>query len=410
MIRQNKIVILGAGKIGRSFIGQLFSQGGYEVVFIDVNKRLIDELNRRKEYRVVIKSDEDKVGEITVTNIRGVWADDGPVVSREIATAGIVAVSVGQQALLQVLPTLGESLLARYDLDKRAALDIIIAENMRNSDTFFREGLKEVLPSWYPLDRLVGLIETSIGKMVPIMMKMDSEEDALQVFAEPFNTLILDRKGFKNPIPAVTGLSPKDNIKAWVDRKIFIHNLGHAAAAYLGYLHNPGFVFIHEALALPQVNNGVRNTMLQSAEILIKKYPGEFSLEELTEHIDDLLLRFRNRALGDTIFRVGRDLIRKLGPEDRFAVPIKTAIELKLPYDKILNALVYGFHFRATDEGGKMLPQDMEFASQFKNGIIHVMTEICGFDTVRYGHVHGEAMAIEGFLGSDYMGHKTRMI
>ena len=44
----NKLVLFGAGKIGRSFIGQLFSRGGYEVVFIDVFKPVIDELNLRR--------------------------------------------------------------------------------------------------------------------------------------------------------------------------------------------------------------------------------------------------------------------------------------------------------------------------------------------------------------------------
>jgi mannitol-1-phosphate 5-dehydrogenase len=48
--------LFGAGKIGRSFIGQLFSRGGYEVVFVDVFKPLIDEINRRHEYNVVIKA------------------------------------------------------------------------------------------------------------------------------------------------------------------------------------------------------------------------------------------------------------------------------------------------------------------------------------------------------------------
>ena len=38
----NKLISFSAGKIGRSFIGQLFSRGGYEVVFIDVVKPIID--------------------------------------------------------------------------------------------------------------------------------------------------------------------------------------------------------------------------------------------------------------------------------------------------------------------------------------------------------------------------------
>jgi mannitol-1-phosphate 5-dehydrogenase len=67
-IQQNKIVIFGAGKIGRSFIGQLFSRGGFEVVFVDVCKPVISELNHRGNYKVIIKSDTEEV--ITVSNVR----------------------------------------------------------------------------------------------------------------------------------------------------------------------------------------------------------------------------------------------------------------------------------------------------------------------------------------------------
>ena len=43
---------------------------------------------------------------------------------------------------------------------------------------------------------------------------------------------------FVDAIPGIQGIAPKKNIKAWVDRKLFIHNLGHAIAAYFGnYLH-----------------------------------------------------------------------------------------------------------------------------------------------------------------------------
>ena len=97
----NKLVLFGAGKIGRSFIGQLFSRGGYEVVFIDVFKPVIDELNIRHSYRVVVKDANESV--ILVNNVRGVFGGDEDQVIREIATSRIVAVSVGLHGLKAIM-------------------------------------------------------------------------------------------------------------------------------------------------------------------------------------------------------------------------------------------------------------------------------------------------------------------
>lgn len=375
-----KLVLFGAGKIGRSFIGQLFSLGGYEVVFIDVFQTVIDELNLRGKYNVVIKGDKESV--INIKNVRGVYSGDVVKVIEEIATARIVAVSVGLNGLKAVIPLIAKGLTKRYETVGAAPLDIIIAENLRNAAEFMSDALRDNLPLGFPLDDRVGLIETSIGKMVPIMLKKDMEADILQVFAEPYNTLILDKLAFKNQIPEIEGLAPKENMKAWVDRKLFIHNLGHATTAYLGYLAHPTATFLYEVLSDSQLKDKVRQTMLQAADILLEKYPDEFTLESLTSHIDDLLSRFQNKSLGDTLFRVGCDLPRKLGAEDRIAGAIHLAKALNLPFNLILSALICGCHFRATDEEGNLLPSDREFFLLYEKGITAVLTTICGFDEV----------------------------
>lgn len=393
---QKKFVLFGAGKIGRSFIGQLFSKGGYEVVFIDISQSVIAELNLRRNYNVVIKGERsDEV--INVQNVRGVFADDTESVIAEITTADIAAVSVGLYGLKSIMPVIAKGLISRFE-HTETPLDIIIAENLRNSAEFIREELSTYLPNGYPLAERVGLIETSIGKMVPIMSKKDMEADILQVFAEPYNTLILDKNAFKNPIPQIEGLDPKKNIKAWVDRKLFIHNLGHAAAAYLGFLAHPEYTLLYEVLSDSQLKEKIRNTMLQAADLLLKKYPDEFTIELLTEHIDDLILRFQNKALGDTVFRVGCDLQRKLGADDRLTGAIHLAVELELPYDLILEALVSGCHFSATDESGNVLPTDSNFPTIYANGIKSVLTAICGFDEIADCEVFFKAISFDNSL------------
>jgi mannitol-1-phosphate 5-dehydrogenase len=375
---QKKLVLFGAGKIGRSFIGQLFSKGGYEVVFVDVFKPVIEALNQKRKYKVIIKEQEDSV--IWVANVRGVWAIDEDKVIGELQKADLVAVSVGQNGLPGIIPLIAKGLIRRYEADPTSAIDIIIAENLRNAAGFFETELTKLLPKNYPFHKLVGLVETSIGKMVPIMQKNDLEEDQLQVFAEAYNTLILDKNGFKNPIPEVEGLAPKENMKAWVDRKLFIHNLGHASAAYFGYCHNPGFKFIYEALDVPEIYEQVREIMKQSADLLLCKYPDDFTERALKDHIDDLLKRFTNRALGDTIFRVGCDLPRKLSPDDRLVGAIRLAMEMNLPYDRILHVLACAFRFRAAGEDGNLFPADEDFAKNYGNDISKALIDICGFD------------------------------
>ena len=195
---EKKIVIFGAGKIGRSFIGQLFSRSGFLVVFVDINRELAENLNRKGEYRVVIRKEEDDEV-LLIKNIRGIDFYDTELVIGELASAGIAAFCVGQNGLPFLLPVVAKALQRRRALYGNLPLDFIIAENMRNADQFIEEELRQYLPGDYPFERLVGLVETSIGKMVPIMTQKDLDEDPLQVFAEPYNTLIVSRNGFKNP-------------------------------------------------------------------------------------------------------------------------------------------------------------------------------------------------------------------
>lgn len=134
--------------------------------------------------------------------------------------------------------------------------------------------------------------------------------------------------------------------------------------------------YIYEALNVEDIRLVTRETMLQSAGLLLALYPDEFTLAQLEEHIDDLLKRFRNKPLGDTIFRVGCDLYRKLGPQDRFAAPIRTARKQGLPHNLIMNALIAGISFRAADEQGKYYPSDLKFFEEAKYGVDYILKNI----------------------------------
>ena len=378
MMYKKKMIQFGAGNIGRSFIGQLFSRSGYEVVFVDINKELIRRLNEKRAYKLVIKRNELPDEIILIANIRAIDGDDKEAIIREIVDVDIIATAVGKHALPKIVPVIAQGLQLRYEKRGKNPLDIIIAENLRNAACYLRKEFKIYLPQEYPFDELVGLIESSIGKMVPLMKEEDKKKDLLWVFAEPYNTLIVDKKGFKNPLPQVRDLWAVENIKAYVDRKLFIHNLGHSTSAYLGYQYNSEMTFIYEALEVPEIYKTVWECMKQSAVALNRAYPKHLTLQDLQNHIDDLLFRFQNKSLGDTIFRVGRDLYRKLDKNERLVGPMLLAQRQGTPYNKIKRAFCAALDFKAKDEKGEMYPPDkIFFQREYPRGLEHILRSVC---------------------------------
>jgi len=377
---REKLVLFGAGNIGRSFIGQLFARSGYEVVFVDIDSGLVGALNREGRYRVVIKRNDERDEVMWVEGVRAVNASDGQAVGAEIATASIAATAVGAAALRAIAPLIARSIERRFTSADAPMLDIIIAENIREGAGVLRAEVEKHLPesSRALLDR-VGLVETSIGKMVPIMTRADRAVDPLWVFAEEYNTLIVDGRAFRGAPPSIQGLDVVDNISAYVDRKLYIHNLGHAAVAYLGNRRMERAVYLWEALENESVSREARRAMEQSAAALSRAYPREFPPGTLLPHIDDLLRRFANRALADTIFRVGRDLYRKLGRNERLIGAALLAARHGVPFDAIALVIANAVQFRAADEEGKPFPDDRRFTEEeLPRGMAGILERVCG--------------------------------
>lgn len=351
----------GAGNIGRSFIGQVFAKNGYGVTFIDIDTTLIQALNDTSSYVVQFVSGS-AIKELDIEGVCALDASDQEKVDEAIAQADLMGVSVGKNVWPHIARSLALAIVARHKQKPGNPLDIILAENIHHASHFVSSLLLPHLPADFPFATYVGLVETSIGKMVPIQEK----GDPLTLRSEPYNELIVDKDGFLLPIPTITDLYPVTPIEAYVDRKLFIHNLGHATAAYFGYNKHPEKPLIAEVLDDPEVALSVRKTMIQSSEVLLQLYPTVFSRTDLTAHIDDLLSRFSNMALGDTIFRVGRDLARKLRYDDRLMGIIIEAQNMHTSWDHIGRAYLAALSFTALDTDEAMFEPDKKLLASLE--------------------------------------------
>ena len=307
-------VHFGAGNIGRALAGPIFSRAGYQVLFVDAVPEIVRALHERREYRVVIKDTlpPGTPDSFMVTGVDGIDVRDQETVKTAVARADLIGTAVGAAHLPSVLNAIAAGLPER----EGRPVSLLFCENLHGLARMARETLSRALPEDFPLDQQVGLVETSIGKMVPLMPQEVRRNDPLEVWGEAYNAIIADRNGFVGPVPDdIEGLLLKQCFQAYVDRKLYIHNLGHATCAYHGYLR--GHALIDDAMCDPAVLAETEAVMQESARALARRYPQELDAAGLAEHVADLLRRFGNQALGDTVFRVGRDLRRKLAPGDR---------------------------------------------------------------------------------------------
>ena len=342
-----KAVMYGAGNIGRGFIGGTFYKSGYEVVFIDINKEVISRINADREYPVVIAGHEGNREEI-VKNVRAVDGTDAAAVANEILTCGIMATAVGVNVLKHIAAPVAKGVSARIAAKK--PLNILLCENLIDANHYFKGELFKYLSDSdkADFDKYIGLVEASIGRMVPVLT--DNGGNILRVAVEEFDVLHLDKDGFRGGLPKLYNTVIYSPFNYYIQRKLFIHNMCHSLCAYLGYLK--GYEYIYQAVSDIEILYAVKSAGLESASAIsrdmandklqitnyklrggcadVLKHPviapqcrpskileGN-DMAELTAFLDKLLYRFNNPSLKDTVARVGGDPVRKLSAQDRF--------------------------------------------------------------------------------------------
>ena len=305
-----KAVVYGGGNIGRGFLGQLLYESGFETVFVDVNQELIDKLNTDTSYPIKVVCNEYQTEEI-IKNVRAVHSNDA---ADEIATADIIFTAAGVNVLPYIAPVLKEGFAKR-----KTGVDMIICENLLHADKYLRDLIQ-------PADN-IGFVEASVGRMVPVMTDEMREGCLTKVWVEPFNTLPVDKAAFKNPIPSIKNMLPCEPFEYYIQSKLYLHNMGHAVAAYLG--KQKGYEYIWQAMEDEEISAVVKDAMYSSCEALHLEHGKQ--KDEVISYANDLMFRFKNKYLGDTTGRVGRDVERKLAPNDRLLGALKLCQKHNVP-------------------------------------------------------------------------------
>lgn len=336
-----KAIQLGAGNIGRGFIGALLSGAGYEVVFADVSEPIIEALNRDKGYCVHILDTECR--DIEVTNVRAVNSTTDAVVE-EMATAEIITTAVGPVVLARVAPTIAKAIKARMTAGTKSPLHVIACENAVRASSFLKTEVYKALDAETVAyaDANVGFVDSAVDRIVP-PVRLEKFTD---VVVETFFEWDVEKSGFIGEIPAIDGMTVVENLEAYVERKLFTLNTGHAITAYLGCLK--GYATIDKAIADEVILRIVQSAMTESGTGLVRKH--NLDMNAQMAYIQKILSRFRNAHLNDDVTRVGREPLRKLLPTDRLIKPLMTAYNFGLPVDHMIIGVAAALNYNNPDD------------------------------------------------------------
>lgn len=371
MSYEKKAIHFGGGNIGRGFVAEFLHNSGYEVVFIDVMDNIIEALQKNTEYTVT-EIGEDGKREFKIDHYRAINSKyEEDKVIEEIATADTVTCAVGPNILKFIGPVIAKGIEARK-LDYPVA--IIACENAIGATDTLRGFIEQKLSDETKknLASKARFANSAIDRIVP----QQPADAGLNVIIEKFFEWCVEVKPFEGMPgghPKIEGVHFVDDLKPYIERKLYTVNTSHATAAYYG--KQRGKAYIHEAMADKDINKIVRDVLSETANLIVKEH--DISAKEQNDYVEKIIARISNETLADNVERVGRAPLRKLSRKERFIGPASKLAEMGESYKHLLGSVEMAFLFQNI-EGDD---ESVELAKILKdNDAKTVVQKVCGLE------------------------------
>lgn len=362
-----KAVHFGAGNIGRGFIGELLFQSGYEITFVDVNQALVDDIHTLKKYHIQIVGEDPHF--VEVANVDAVNGNDIALVAEKIAEADLVTTAIGPHILKYIAPNIARGIEKRLETTE-APLNVIACENMIGGSTVLKNFVYECLSEEVKekASQQIGFPDAAVDRIVPLQ----SNEEKLLVQVEEFCEWDVDATHVVGERPAIAGLTYVDDLQAYIERKLFTVNTGHAAIAYLAYQKK--IEDIYSAMQDPEIVRLVRNVWAETSELLVQKYG--FDREIHQKYVQAVEKRFANKYISDEVTRVARGPMRKLSPADRLTAPLCQLAERGIIADGLISVIAAALAFDFSED-----QEAVQIQSYIKeNGLGAAITKFTGIE------------------------------
>ena len=324
---EKKAVVFGAGNIGRGFLGERLYESGFTVTFIDTDEKKINLINQRREYPVIVVSN-DGIREKVVRDVSAIVFSDNDTMVRALVEAEVILTAVGKNALTPVATILAKGLMERIKRRPNSDIHIVVVacENVNDNTEYLRTLLSKCLSEedMEKVNNSISFPKCVVDRIVPNTLPSGANQDALSVAVEEYFQLVVDETALKAPMPKIDGVEFSSDLSAILEQKLFTLNMAHAIVGYYGYLRK--YSFIHEAIADENVFQLLAGA-LKEVESTITMRHSSINRKCQQLYAEKVISRFQNPYLKDEIVRVARQSKRKLGREDRLIKPALMTLE-----------------------------------------------------------------------------------
>lgn len=373
---KKEVVIIGAGLTGRGMLGELYHADGFHIIFADNDSRLVEGLRRQGWYTVKMSnmaqgtSRESRIDDFAILDtIR-----DHTAYIDALCRTSLISTALMPDAFDQVIEDLAEMTARRRAMGIDTPQFITLGANFVGLYEYFDQGLRKKLAGEDLLyfQQHIHLTMSIVNRKNKLPDAENTTDDAYRIIGDDKSVLRVEDSSALRALPILPGFfRPEQNLSAAMAIKIWSGNVVQCSMAFVA-LHY-GIENTYDAAFHPVA---ARYAYYAAAE----SYGGvsaEYGLPpRSSEEAAAPVTIFRTKALQDSLYRIVREPIRKLGRHDRFIGPALLALKHGiLPY-YICRCCAYAFLYRNENDPQSLVLQDM----LAQKGIEETVKALCGLD------------------------------
>jgi mannitol-1-phosphate 5-dehydrogenase len=372
------------------FAKEAFQNGNFRrIVVAEIDQRLVDAVRSNNGTYYVNVAGSDGIETVRIEGVEllnPTHPDDLPALRTAIAEATEVATCLPSVKFFDSNPTNGVAALIAEGLRHRKSDATIVyaAENHNHAAEILEQAVVRRLDVGRASSlatngragthdlRRVQFLNTVIGKMSQVVNDpREIAERRLTPIApgfdraflvEEFNRILVSRTTIPDFAPGIAVFIEKADLLPFEEAKLYGHNAIHALLGFVGLLK--GYEKMTELKDDARVMQVAREAFIaESGGALIRKHASLddalFTEAGYRHYAEDLLERMTNPYLADTTARAARDVVRKLGANDRIYGTMALALEHGIEPRNMAIGAMAGIALLLANAADHGLPREM---------------------------------------------------